>query len=274
MPEDNKKGSRKSGVNDFYVKGEERQGIRFYLAVALMTAFAIVIAFIAYSQAPPLVEIFWSGIFFILSISIGAVVGIFGYSAFSRFKFIQIMARNSLKTSPQSYPRVFDQVKLAAGRLSMDPVDTFVTQNPMVNAFMVRLGLIRRRKAIVLNTGLLQTMEDDELLFIIGHELSHVKFGRWRRSGRLGLPYLLTPQYVEYRCDRGGLVASNNIEASARALLKLATGKEYVDMVDMDSFDREEKSETSKMLLKLSTHPMIDDRIRELLRFYHSPGYK
>jgi Zn-dependent protease with chaperone function len=149
-----------------------------------------------------------------------------------------------------------------------------VTQNPAVNAYTVRLGLIKKKKVIAINTGLLRAMDGDELLFINGHELSHIKYGRWRRFKNFGLPYLVSPQFNEFRCDRGGLVVSRNIEASARALLKLVTGREFIDRVDIKSVEREKMEEMPKVLRRLATHPMIDARITELLRFYDSPAYK
>jgi Zn-dependent protease with chaperone function len=263
---------KRDSVDDYYVKGEKRQCILLYLMVALLVAFVIVLAFAAfnYLKTSPIVNLITSAVYFILSIAIGAIAGLFIFNAFSRFKYIRIMLRNSLKTSSKNFPGVFDAIKVAAERLSMEPVESYVTQNPAVNAFMVKPALLRGRKIIVLNTGLLSTVEGNELLFIVGHELSHIKYGRWRSIGSFSLPYILSPQYTEYRCDRGGLVACGDAKASVRALLKLVTGKEFIDRVDVRSFEREDKSVSTKMLLKLASHPMIDSRIRELLRFSES----
>jgi Zn-dependent protease with chaperone function len=103
--------------------------------------------------------------------------------------------------------------------------------------------------------------------------MSHAKYGRWRRLKKWGLPYIIAPQYNEYRCDRGGLVASRDIEASVRALLKLVTGKEFIDRVNAKSFEKEKEEAPSKVLQRLASHPMIDARIKELLKFYNSPDY-
>ena len=260
---------KRDSVEDYYVKGEKRQCILFYLMVALLIAFAIVLAFAAfnYLKTSPIANLITSAVYFILSIAIGAIAGVFIFNAFNRFKYIRIMLRNSLKTSSKNFPEVFDTVMVAAERLSMEPVESYVTQNPAVNAFMVKPALLRGKKIVVINTGLLSTMEGNELLFIVGHELSHIKYGRWRRIGSFSLPYILSPQYTEYRCDRGGLVACGDAEASVRALLKLVTGPEFIDRVDVKSFEREDKGVSTKMLLKLASHPMIDSRIRELLYF-------
>ena len=264
------------GVNDYFVKGEARQCVLFYFSLALLAAFIVILAFTAYDymKTSSIADLALSFVYFILSIAIGAVAGVFIYNAFSRFKYIRLMLRNSLKVSPRSFPEVYNAVGLAAERLDMKPADSYVTQNPAVNAFMVKPGLLRRNKVIVLNTGLLSTMEVNELLFIIGHELSHIKYGRRRRIKKLGIPYILSPQYTEYRCDRGGLVACGDSQACIRALLKLVTGKEFIDRVDVKSFEREDKGVSTKVLLKLSSHPMIDARIKEVLRFYNSPDYK
>ena len=108
--------------------------------------------------------------------------------------------------------------------------------------------------------------------FIIGHELSHVKYGKWRRSSWLRPAVPLKLQFAEYRCDRGGLVASGNVDASVKALLKLVTGKEFINKIDVKSFGKEDAP--NSVLLKLSTHPMIDARIKELIRFHDAAGFK
>lgn len=264
------------GVNDYYVKGEAGQCVRFYIFLALLGAFMVAMAFAAYDylKASALADLALSTAYIILSIAIGAVVGISIYNAFGRFKYIRLMLRNSLEASPRNFSEVFDAVRLAAKRLAMEPADAYVAQNPAVNAFMVKPGLAQGKKVIVLNTGLLSAMEGGELLFIIGHELSHVKYGRRRRMKKLGIPFILSPQYTEYRCDRGGLMACGDTEACVRALLKLVTGKEFIDRVDVKGFEREDRGVSAKVILKLASHPMIDARIRELLRFHNSQEYK
>ncbi|HTX43496.1 MAG TPA: M48 family metallopeptidase [Methanocella sp.] len=264
------------GVDDYYVKGEARQGILFYLFLALVCLVIVIAGLLAYDyvRATPVREIVWSAVYFLLVLATGAVVGIFTYDWLGRFRFLQLLVRNSLKVSPHSFPEVFDAVKLAAGRLSMAAPYTFVTQNPAVNAYTIRVGLLRKKKVIAINAGLLHAMEGDELLFIIGHELAHIKYGRWRRLKGTGLPYLASPQFSEFRCDRGGLMACRNIDASARALLKLVTGRELIDRVDIRSVERDKTEEMPGVLRRLATHPMIDARIKELRRFHGSPEYK
>lgn len=264
--------TKKNGADDYYVSGERRQGITFYVLLALILVLIIILAIEAYRSLSPLsMDTFWSFVYLAAGIAVGATAGILAFNTLNSYRIIQIMLRNSLKASPQAFPEVYDLARLAAERLSVKAPDTYITQSPSVNAYMVRMGL--RKKVVMVNTGLLGAMERDELLFILGHEMSHAKYGRWRRIPGLGLPYIVAPQYSEYRCDRGGLVASRNIDASVRALLKLVTGKEFIDRVNAKSFEKEKGEAPSKVLQRLASHPMIDARIKELMKFYNSPAY-
>lgn len=275
LPGEEKKKTLADSVNDYYVKGEGKQGILFYVFVALIVLFIIALLGAVYDYLRSFnMEMLWSAAYFMASLAIGVFAGIFLYNMYSRLKYIQVMLRNSLVASPQQFPGVYGMVKLAAERLSMKPVDAYVAQNPMINAYSVRLGLIRSTRLIVINTGLLEAMEGDELLFIIGHELSHIKYGRWRRLKPLPIPFIDGPQYVEYRCDRGGLVANRNMDAAIMALYKLVTGKRFIGEIKPSVEKDKEKRLTSNLLLKLSTHPMIDARIAELKRFYESNFYQ
>jgi len=264
--------SEKKDADDYYVSGERRQGITFYVILALILALIIILAAEAYrSLSSRGMEAFWSFAYLAASLAVGAVTGIILFNSFNSYRIIQAMLRNSLKASPHAFPEIYDKVGLAAERLRVRAPDTYISQSPAVNAYLVRLGL--RKKVIIVNTGLLRAMDDDELLFILGHEISHAKYGRRRRIPGLGLPYVIAPQYNEYRCDRGGLVASRSIDASVRALLKLVTGREFIDRVSVKDLASEKGEMPSKVLQKMASHPMIGARIKELMKFYGSPAY-
>ena len=65
---------KQNGVNDFYVKGEERQGMMFYLFVALLAAFVLIIVIMAYNYLKTSFSMdnVWSALSFVLSMAIGA----------------------------------------------------------------------------------------------------------------------------------------------------------------------------------------------------------
>lgn len=265
--------SGRDGADDYYVSGERKQGIIFYMLSALIIVLVLYIALKAYGDLVPLnVERIRWFLLMALALAVGATAGIVGYSAFNSYRFFQVLVRNSILTSPQAFPEVHGAALRAAERLSMEAPAVYVTQSPTMNAYMVRVGL--KKKIIMVNTGLLKAMEENELLFILGHELSHVKYGRWRRIPGLGLPYIIGAQFNEYRCDRGGHVASGDLDASVRALLKLVTGKEFIDRIDIKSFTREKEEAPSTVLQRMASHPMVAARVRELLRFHDSPAYR
>jgi len=58
-----------------------------------------------------------------------------------------------------------------------------------------------------------------------------------------------------------------------RALLKLVTGREFIDRVSVKDLASEKGEMPSKVLQKMASHPMIGARIKELMKFYGSPAY-
>jgi Zn-dependent protease with chaperone function len=115
---------------------------------------------------------------------------------------------------------------------------------------------------VAVTTGLLDTMEEREILGILGHELTHVKLGHvlYRTlailiiNGGLGLldkfmglgSLLVTPikialmrwyQYAELSADRGELIATGSLETAVRAHMLLAGGSSrFIEDLDVGAF--------------------------------------
>src|SRR5690348_297760 len=81
---------------------------------------------------------------------------------------------NAVRTSPTQFPRVHRLYERAAGVLD-PPADyaVFVAQNPAVNAGAYGMD----RPFIIVNSALVNLMDDEELQFVLGHELGHVMSG-------------------------------------------------------------------------------------------------
>ena len=146
----------------------------------------------------------------------------------------------------------------AARRLDVDPPPLYITQSPTPNAYATGAG----EPLIAVTTGLLDTMEEREILGILGHELTHVKLGHvlYRTlalliiQGGLGLldkfmgigSLLVTPikvglmrwyQYAELSADRGELLATGSLETTIRAHMLLAGGStRYIEDLDVGAF--------------------------------------
>jgi len=130
--------------------------------------------------------------------------------------------------------------------------ELFVSQAPFVNAGAYGLD----RPFIVLHSGTLELLDDEETAFVLGHELGHVASGHalyhtllvlvldvglgafpaLGALARLPLQLTLLEWYrkSELSCDRAGLLAVQNPTAALRTFLKLAGGAQ--SELDLEAF--------------------------------------
>jgi len=160
------------------------------------------------------------------------------------------------------------------------------------------------RPFIVLNSGALNLLDDEELHTILGHELGHVMSGHalYRtilliilEFGVRNLPFLagiaLLPIQIallewyrksELSCDRAGLLASQDAIASMRMFMKLAGGGKIEEM-DLDAFmvqaqEYEKGGDGLDTIYKVlntlgMTHPFHTLRAAELQRWVTGGDY-
>jgi hypothetical protein len=106
---------------------------------------------------------------------------------------------------------------------------------------------------IVLNSGLIDLLDDEELRFVISHEVGHVLSGHavyrtmamiltnlgarlaWLPLGNVAIAAILMglnewQRKSELSADRAGLLAGQDVEAGKRALMKLAGGARLSEM--------------------------------------------
>jgi len=161
---------------------------------------------------------------------------------------------NAVRVGPTQFPRVHAAFGDVCSTMDWAPrPDLFVSQTPMVNAGAFGMD----RPFIVLNSGALALLDDEELRTILGHELGHVISGHALyhtilvivlEFGFRNLPFLagiaLLPIQIallewfrksELSSDRAGLLASQDPIASMRMFMKLAGGGNVAEM-DLDAF--------------------------------------
>ena len=178
--------------------------------------------------------------------------------------------------------------------------ELFVSQTPFVNAGAFGMD----RPFIVINSGALNLLDDDEMRALLGHELGHVMSGHALYRTILililnvsfaSLPFLaglaLLPVRIallewyrksELSSDRAGLLASQDATASLRMFLKMAGGGDMKQM-DLNAFLVQAKEyETSggaldrifQILNTLDrTHPFNTLRAAELQRWIEGGDY-
>ncbi|HEX6447757.1 MAG TPA: M48 family metallopeptidase [Streptosporangiales bacterium] len=179
--------------------------------------------------------------------------------------------------------------------------ELYVTANPFPGAYTLGVD----HPFILLNSGTVELYDDDELRFVIGHEMGHilsghalyssVLFSLMRISGvgtAIPLGSLVLRGIIEalkewfrkseLSADRAGLLVAQDVATATRAHLKMAGGLEATDL-DFAAFLRqgEEYQSTgdardgvARLLNMLSsTHPFASVRAVELGKWVGSGDY-
>ena len=230
-------------------------------------------------------------IFFILfSISVYVILILIGISAIVvKVRQGQLLGNCIKVTKDHQFPKIYSAAEVAANRLSMKIPEVFVKQDPFLNAYA--LGFFGK-KSVVLHSATVDAMSNQELISILGHEFSHIKCKHtvWTVitnstsgvkipiiSEIFGFIFLWWSRKAEYTADRGGLLASKDLNASISALIKLAVGPNLSKEINFDRlFDQGNQINediVSKLAEIFSTHPYLFKRFKNLLLFSKSKPY-
>jgi len=223
------------------------------------------------------------------------------YSFFGERGIRLLFQANAVRVGPTQFPRVHSAFTEVCATMDWEPrPDLYISQTPLVNAGAYGMD----RPFIVLNSGALNLLDDEELRTILGHELGHVISGHslYRtilvillEFGFRNLPFLagiaLLPVQIallewyrksELSSDRAGLLASQDPVASMRMFMKLAGGGTMAEM-NLDAFMVQAKEyeqggdavdTVHKVLNTLgATHPFHTLRAAELQRWVEGGDY-
>jgi len=169
---------------------------------------------------------------------------------------------SNLRVGERQFPSIYRMLRESCEILGVDEPLLYISSHPQMSAYTFCPD-----KPIVCICGyLLDIMDDDEIMFVIGHELAHIKSRHiiYKTLGAIlaenvlnvlistipGLATFTTAAVIalnyayfewsraaEYTCDRGGYLACQNFTASCTALMKLAgASKKYVDELNLDEF--------------------------------------
>ena len=89
-----------------------------------------------------------------------------------RVAYIQNVAQ-TVRTSKTQCPRLYVQLREACAILDMREPELYVAQTPVPNAWTSG----HNHPYIIITTGLIDLMSEDEVLAVIAHELGHIKSG-------------------------------------------------------------------------------------------------
>ncbi|MFI2608617.1 M48 family metallopeptidase [Kitasatospora sp. NPDC018619] len=209
----------------------------------------------------------------------------------------------AVKTSERQFPELHGMVRDAAYVLDLEQVpDLYVSQDPAVNAFCIGIDT----PIIVVTSGLVELLDEEELRSVIGHEVGHAMSGHavyrtmlmiltniatriaWVPLGNLAITAIITAlkewfRKAELSSDRAGLLAGQDLQASMRALMKLAGGHNLAEM-NVDAFleqaeEYEKAGDLRDGVLKVlqllpQTHPFAVVRVAQLKKWAESDDYR
>jgi Zn-dependent protease with chaperone function len=168
------------------------------------------------------------------------------------------------------------------------PVTFYINNNPEFNAAAHFNHNEDEPHFIVLNSGLVDKLTEDEMRFVIGHELGHLIYAHsvFNRIIEFIYPeeappfltsiYRLWRNLSEMSADRVGLLAVTDFETALSAMFKMSCG---LDMMRFQVNTSNFMSMTDGIITDMmtspqnflgDTHPTNPVRIKSLEVFYHS----
>ncbi len=214
----------------------------------------------------------------------------------------QLFLGDSVKVTASQRPRLNAMWTEVLETLDWpDRPELYVTQTPIANAMAVGF----EKPFVIVHSGLLEVLSEDELRSVLGHELGHIMSGHTTYGtiaiillyfGISNLPFIAAAAILpfqlallewyrksEFSSDRAGLLVVQDLNTVMSTEMKLAGGKEYGDQLRVEEFIRQaEQYETGggamdtvfKILnTVMRTHPMHTVRAAELLRWHKSGAY-
>ncbi len=213
-----------------------------------------------------------------------------------------IFLGSAVRVDERQFPTLHFLLRDAGRVLDVDELpEMFVRADPHLNAFTIGLD----KPIILLSSAMVDLLDEDELRFVVGHELGHALSGHavYRTLldrllnltgvlnsiplGGIGIRAIVAALYewsrkAELSADRAGLLATQDPASAIRVHMQLASGglvgdldlatfmaqgQEYLDSGDLRD------SVLKALLVEKTTHPFAVVRAAELRRWVDSGEY-
>lgn len=145
----------------------------------------------------------------------------------------QLLA-TSVRLTPKLAPDLHRMIDECKQKLDLDAsFEPYVYPSPSANAAVVKPE--DGRVFLLFSSEILEAFDEGELMYVVGHELGHHKFGHHDLPVRaviegakvraaVALQLFSWSRYAEVSADRAGLYCAGSLEAVGRGLFKLASG--------------------------------------------------
>ena len=197
------------------------------------------------------------------------------------------MEGHSFKVEKRLMDHLYEMLYEVKEKLNFkDPVDFYITGNSDVNAWTIAAAKEGEPHIVNINSGLLNLMTDDELRFVIGHELGHLIN---KNTAMLRLISFIFPpesnpplmlqhkirlweQLSELAADRYGYLAVENLNVCLSAFFKMTSGLDISKInMSLDVYIEENLKRLEYFIndkgLSRNTHPVNPIRVQALNLF-------
>ncbi len=222
-----------------------------------------------------------------------------------RVAYIQNVAQ-TVRVSKTQCPQLYTQLREACAILDMREPELYVAQTPVPNAWTSG----HNHPYIIITTGLIDLMSEDEVLAVIAHELGHIKSGHvlYKTMARgisllisiisdmtlgigrlvgMGLEAALLEwdRKSEFSADRAGLLVVQDSQVMLTLMMKLAGGtlfqrdqmsaSEFLKQADLfEEVDMNLLDRIYKLMLVTAVnHPLTIVRAREIVNWSGSSEF-
>jgi Zn-dependent protease with chaperone function len=209
---------------------------------------------------------------------------------------------SAIRVDDRQFPRVHRLYTEAASTLDVRELpELFVTNFPLWNATTIGMD----KPFIVINSSLLDGLDEEEIRFVLGHELGHAQSGHalyqsllfwlmrltgalnWLPIGALGLRAIIAALHewarkAELSGDRAGLLAVQDPAVALRVQMKMASGGKLEELdttaflaqgTEYESAGDLRDSVLKLLLLEAQSHPLAVIRAHELRRWVDEGEY-
>ena len=213
------------------------------------------------------------------------------HEADNPFRTRRRLLATAVRLSRRMAPTFYRASDACAEALELEiEVENFVFASPIYNAMCFKPE--DDRLLVMFSSSLLEDFSDDEVKFVVGHELGHHVYGHHdipigmilrgaeKPSPRLAMALFTWSRYAETSADRAGAYCSGSLDADARALFKLASGlsgqsitfhlDDFLAQVDQMKLEDDEPGAGTGAEDWFSTHPFSPLRVKALKLFHES----
>ncbi|MCB1683798.1 MAG: M48 family metallopeptidase [Pseudomonadales bacterium] len=197
----------------------------------------------------------------------------------------------SVRLSARMAPDLHEMARECVERLEIDiEPELYVFASPQFNAMCFKPE--EKHLYVMFSSSLIEGFDENELKFVVGHELGHHAYrhhdipiglvlqGNARPDPKLALSLFTWSRYAEISADRAGAHCARDIKAVSRALFKLASGltgttidfhlDDFLAQVDEMQVIDQKPGEGAPKEDWFSTHPFSPLRVKALELFDQS----